>query len=402
MRKFFFVIVCLLFVNSYSQTKEADIIVGKSYLIKSEILNEEREIQVHLPPNYDPSSKKGYPVLYILDGQRLFLLGVSVYKSLARFQQSPEFIIVGIKNTYPHRFGHFSSGAKKFLNFIEKDIIHFVDDTFRTSNERLLFGWEYAGGFAIQSLITSPNLFNGIIASSPFPLNAPDLSIKDRRLKEIDSLLKANSEFKKSLYFSVGADEATVKNGTDELSQILSTKGLKDFHWHYRVIQEEEHRSTPFATLYQGLRTYYSYYAKLQFKNLEELLKAGGIPYVRNYYIERANQYGFSPEITRWTKFTIIRNAMRADSFSHFESFMKEFGTKEFIGELRINRACSIAEFYLKHQKAKKSLDLFSFLFEKNPNSQRVLKGLGDTYKMLKDTKKANFYYQKLDELKNK
>jgi len=38
-----------------------------NFSIQSEILQETREIVVHLPENYDPENKDGYPVIYMLD-----------------------------------------------------------------------------------------------------------------------------------------------------------------------------------------------------------------------------------------------------------------------------------------------------------------------------------------------
>tara|TARA_Y100000296_G_scaffold61385_1_gene71197 strand:+ start:439 stop:714 length:276 start_codon:yes stop_codon:yes gene_type:complete len=40
--------------------------------IKSEVLNESRELLIHLPNNYSRYKNTTYPVLYLLDGQRNF------------------------------------------------------------------------------------------------------------------------------------------------------------------------------------------------------------------------------------------------------------------------------------------------------------------------------------------
>ena len=61
-------------------TSESNI-VGSNIQIQSKVLNQEREIQVYLPDGYE-ESEKSFPVLYLLDGQRYFLHGVSLLKSL--------------------------------------------------------------------------------------------------------------------------------------------------------------------------------------------------------------------------------------------------------------------------------------------------------------------------------
>ena len=65
-----------------AQTNGTDNIVGKKHTIASKILNEDRTIQVYTPDSYESSPEKKYPVMYLLDGQRLFLHGVSVVQSL--------------------------------------------------------------------------------------------------------------------------------------------------------------------------------------------------------------------------------------------------------------------------------------------------------------------------------
>jgi enterochelin esterase-like enzyme len=108
---FTIVLFCSLCFNSYAQTGGVENIVGTNFLIKSEVLSEEREIQVYLPDGYTDSDRK-YPVLYILDGQRLFLHGVSLQKSFAAGRQTPEFIVVGITNKQSQGNINFSVRSK--------------------------------------------------------------------------------------------------------------------------------------------------------------------------------------------------------------------------------------------------------------------------------------------------
>jgi predicted alpha/beta superfamily hydrolase len=385
-----FVIFCFTF--SYAQAQKSGVVnpVGKNYFIQSDALDEEREIQIYLPDSYENKDKK-YPVLFLLDGQRFFLYGVSLLQSFTQFQLTPEFIVVGIKNKYPQRFSHFSSGNGTFLGFFEKDVLGFVDNNFRTSGERLLFGWEYAGSFVIQSMIDKPELFDAYMAASPYPIK--------EKIKAIDRLIHNESELKGQLYFTVSLNEGMVEEGTDSLNTVLGNKPLKMMNWTYRKLEGEAHRSTPYATIYHGLRTYYNYYPELQFNTLEEFTKAGGMAYVNDYYKQRANAFGFSPEIPNWTKFTIIRNAMGANDYDQFDHFTTKFKTAEFIGQLRGNRPYAIAEFYLKHQEYEKAIDIFKILVSQYPESERPLNSLGDVYTSLKDEKKASEYYQLAAEL---
>jgi len=198
---FIAIVLFLLNFKSFSQISGTDNIVGKTFLIQSKVLNDERELQVFLPDSY-AESEKDYPVLYILDGQRYFLHGVSVQKSLVEFRQALEFIVVGISKKQSDRNRYYSIDSKKYLEFIEKETISLIDEKFRTSKERLLFGWAYGGGFVIQTMTTNPDLFDTYIAASPYPL--------DEKIIKVDSLFLKKPHFDKILYFTSGSDEGVV------------------------------------------------------------------------------------------------------------------------------------------------------------------------------------------------
>lgn len=384
------IFICLLSFKSNAQNIEKDNIIGSSLLVQSKVMNDEREIQIFLPDSYADSDIK-YPVLYILDGQRYFLHAVSLQKSFIEFKQTPEFIIVGISKKPSDRNRNFSVNSQNYLDFIKKEVIDYVDTQYRTSKKRMLFGWAYGGGFVIETMIIDPNLFDVYISASPFPLK--------EKINKIDSFLTKNSNFNKLLFFSSGTNEGVVKDGTNELNILLTDKAPKTMNWVFKELEGEEHRSTPFTTLYHGIKKHFDYYPELQFNSLEEFSKTGGLSYVYNYYQKRATQFGFSTDLSDWTMFSITRNAIRADDFKEFKKLINEFKATEFISRLRVTRACSIAEFYLKHNEYDKAINLFLFLAEKHPNSVRPLNGLGDTYKELKKERTASLYYKKAQKL---
>ena len=373
-----------------AQTINSENTLGVNYTIKSKILKEDRQIQIFIPESYEKTDKK-FPVLYILDGQRLFPFGVSLLKSFTQFKQTPEFIIVGITNKYPNRFGHFSDEEKKFLTFIEEDVISFVDNSFRTSNERLIFGWEYGGSFVIQTMIDRSDLFDAYLVASPFPLT--------NKITELDNFLSKKMSADKMLYFSVSPNENQVNVGTKKLDSLLKLKAPKTLNWTYKELENEEHRSTPYSTIYFGVKNFYYYYPELQFNNLEEFINVGGLNYVNEYYKKRALDYGFSSNLSDWTMFSLTRNSIRANNYKQFDTLINEFTKTNFINRIRVDRACLIAEFYLKNKQYYKSIEIFTILVEKHPNSERPLKGLGDSYKALQDKRKASIYYRKAEKL---
>jgi len=384
---FIFFSICYFSTNINAQTVNT---LGVNYTIHSKSLKEDRQIQVFVPESYKTTDKK-YPVLYMLDGQRLFPFGVSLLKSFTQFRQTPEFIIVGITNKYPDRFGHFIDKEKRFLKFIEEDVISYVDNSFRTTDKRLLFGWEYGGSFVIQTMMDKPHLFDAYLAASPFPLN--------NKIEELDHFLSKNPSLNNMFYFSVSPNENQVNVGTKKLDSLLKLKAPKNLNWTYKNLINEEHRSTPYSTINHGLKHFYQYYPELQFNNLEEFTNAGGINYVYKYYKKRALDYGFSGDISDWTMFSLTRNAIRANDYKQFDSLFNSFKKTGFIGRIRVSRACSIAEYYLKNKQFDKAIELFTYIAKKHPNSERPLNGLGDIYKEMKNSKKASSFYKKAEKL---
>ncbi|GAA4272938.1 alpha/beta hydrolase-fold protein [Aquimarina gracilis] len=390
---FIALLTCFVLYSAYTQTEKANNYVGQNIVIKSKVLGEKREIQIFLPTTYTESNSK-YPVLFVLHGQRYFLHAVSLQKSFVGFRQTPEFIVVGITKTQSERNRNFSSNSKKFLNFIEHEVIEFVDSNYRASQKRLLFGWAYAGGFTVQSMIKEPDLFDAYIAASPFPVS--------EKIAAIDSLLTKHPDFDKSLYFSSDLSEGAVVEGTVTLNKLLTNKAPSSMSWEYRELNGEEHRSTPYSTLYHGITNYFRYYPELQFSTIEEFKNSGGLDYVYDYYKKRSSQFGFPTDLSDWTMFSLIRNAIRANDFKYFETFINEFQKTGVIERLRVNRSCLIAEFYLKNKQYNNAIELFSLLAEKHPNSERPLYGLSDTYKELQQNQKAEKFYEKANALSKK
>ena len=392
MKVIFHIVLLLISTTAFSQPLEKDFAVGKTFLMQSEIMGDERTIQVFLPDGYE-ENEIAYPVLYLLDGQRYFLHGVSLQQSFLDFKQTAPFIIVGIAKNRLDRNRNYSSNAKNYLSFIENEVINFVDTSFRTTKKRLLFGWAYGGGFVIQTLLSKPALFDGYIAASPFPI--------ENKINDLDSLFTQSKNFDKFLFFTSETSEGSVKKETQKLNTLLESKAPKLLNWTFQKLENEEHRSTPFTTLYHGIRKYYQYFPELQFNSLEEFNAAGGLPNVYNYYAQRAKQYNFQAALSDWTMFSLTRNAMRANNYTQFDAFVKEFNLTNFLKRLRINRAMSIANFYLQNNQYEAALKTYTLLVEQHPDSAKPLNGLGDTYSAMNDEKTALKFYKKAKE-KNK
>ena len=363
-------ILCLLIIgissNVFSQVSSEPNIVGVQHKIESKILKEEREILVHLPQDYE-TSNMSYPVVYVLDGQRFFLHTVSSYQTFSSFDLTPEFIIVGITNVQSKRMRTFSSGGEGFRQFLSTEVIPMIDQHYRTADQRLLFGWAYGGGFGLKTLMETPDLFNGYILSSPFPVSS--------QIESMKVFLEQNRTKSTYLFYTADNSERGVIEGVNELNQLLS-KTPNVLRWKFKELQGEGHRSTPFPTIYHGIMQYFDGYRELRFKSLDEFNTLGGLSYFNEYYKTRHERYGKHIEPALFTKFGLVRLSIRENNYEVFKILVQHMGGQPFIADLRASRACEVADFYVKNGDNNKAKEIFSTVLKNNEGYERAIKGL--------------------------
>jgi predicted alpha/beta superfamily hydrolase len=169
-----FVIVYVLSSGAIiAQDKDQDIVAGKTVKIFSKILNEERQVYISIPYDYDKSIKR-YPVLYSTDGDEEMVLKAGGLIHHLEPDQIPEMIAVFIPNTdrgrdlsvTPLEQLPNSGGAEKFLKFITEELIPFIDENYRSTDYRMLVGYSAGAEFAYYALLSKPEYFNAYVAAS--------------------------------------------------------------------------------------------------------------------------------------------------------------------------------------------------------------------------------------------
>jgi predicted alpha/beta superfamily hydrolase len=213
-------------------------IIGQSKLIELEFvdslfstsLEENREFWVKLPENYEPNGDQKYPVVYLLDGFSLQNTLETVYNNYWG-HYLPHMILVGISNknnrtkdltTSQVKMRRGSTmdtetgGAEKLTQFIEKELIPYIDNQYPTTPYRTLIGHSYAGLFTINMLINHNHLFENYIAIDP----SMDWD-NQKLLKEAKEKLSAESFEGKSLYVSLAAEQLHMFNEKITMENIM-------------------------------------------------------------------------------------------------------------------------------------------------------------------------------------
>ena len=183
--------------------------IGEQQSIYSEILQENRDIWVQLPDggNINPNLK--YPVVYVLDGGVQMSALATVYDYYWG-NYLPRMILVGISNRTNRTRDLTTSeidnpnmetgGAEKFIEFLEKELIPYIEDKYPVSTYRTLIGHSYAGLFTVNALINHPQLFSNYIAIDP------SMDWDDQKLlKEATAKLKTEKFDGKSLFVTLAS-----------------------------------------------------------------------------------------------------------------------------------------------------------------------------------------------------
>jgi hypothetical protein len=247
---------------------------GQRFTLHSTILGEDRVVFVSTPPSYN--GHRRYPVLYLTDAQFNFDEARSSAGFLSRNVMIPQMIVVGIvtikdrtRDLYSTRadfkFGKTtisfptSGNGDHFLEFIQSELIPWMDANYRTMPLRLLAGHSAGGNFALHAMRTKPMLFQGIIAVSPW------LSWDDHReLHELQSSLASAKIPARALFFSYTDsvhDGPEMKGDIDALSAALRTRNDPALRWAMSTYPGETHDSTFVKGFYDGLRMIFAGWA---------------------------------------------------------------------------------------------------------------------------------------------
>lgn len=358
--------LCFFFGNLFAQNGQS---IGETHQIYSNSLKQQIEFQIYLPKNYDEEDK--HPTLYVLDGQWYFLNGVAIQESLRGDKILPKMIVVGINMVdRPYRSKLYNKW-ESFKEFIESELVSYVDNSYKTNNNRVVFGWENSGYLASELLLRNNSPFNCAIVASGAST-------------DYDILKSYNSDKERYLFIAGSTKDIYSIDYTNSAAEMLASVDLKNLNWEYRLFNEEEHESMAYASMYQGLKFFYHNYGSLVFGSIDEFYEKGGIPYLKKYFKERGERFNVSMEIDAPTKNGLIWLAWKRDKFEAFDLLMTEFedvlSTRRYANAYWQNR---LAQYYLKYQSYDKAILFFNRGISEYPEDKymaQMYAGLGASY----------------------
>ena len=260
-------LLLLLFIPLVSSgQKDHNILTNKIISIYSEILNEERTCLISFPDSYyETSVDRIYPIIILLDGYTYFktVTGIVHFMSSNRVGNNlmPESIIIAIENVDRRRDftltkiktkrPNTGGGGGKFLNFIEKELIPYIDENYRTESYRTLIGHSLGGLLTLNSYMHKFSVFNTYIAIDP------SIWWNEEMMKnKVDSI--SSKSLNKKLYIATANQgeanyERNKKRHDDFYTSIIKKSG-EPINVAIEYFEKENHRSVLLVALFEGLK----------------------------------------------------------------------------------------------------------------------------------------------------
>jgi uncharacterized protein len=241
----------------------------------------EYQLKVLLPAKYSASDTVRYPVLYVLDGDYSTGMFQSTLNLFSLAPELQEIIIVtidGVNKSHEqwlaNRYYDYtpssdpqadtaiarfmknpvvpSGGAAAFLQTLEKQILPWVEQHYKTNADKGLYGHSLGGLFAAYCLLQKPALFR------KYSINSPSLWWRQGEMaKQFASTATPNAAIDARVFLSAGKMEGDFMiKPIDAFEQVIITN-LPGIKMNYKIFEDETHLSVVPLTCTRTLKTFY-------------------------------------------------------------------------------------------------------------------------------------------------
>ena len=267
----FAILACLFIACSGSSnpaaSTAAQIDTMKSYDFQSINVGDTFVIDISLPASYSSDSNLSYPVIYVTDGYWRRGQHQPIH-DMAKNENVKEMIVVGIgyPETYdPNtiRVRDLITHADRYLDFILKELIPYIEKNYRTNGVRTLWGSSFGGYFAMYTLFQyvdkTKGVFNNYIVASPACYQSTEYEGQKVNLFGYERMLSEKThELTVNLYLTVGGDED--RNGYiipfNKLVEDLGSRNYTGFFMKSYIDPGKNHYTVWEPALYEGIRMF--------------------------------------------------------------------------------------------------------------------------------------------------
>jgi len=270
----------------FSQNEK--IVIGEKVSMQSELLGKEMKLSVHLPDAYE-NSDEHYPVLFTF--QTHFEQVSGAVKNLYDNKSIPKTIVVCINN---YEYGYLSptkiirqanSGqADIFLQFFKDELFPFMDVNYRTHPYRIIFSNSWGAMFGTYAVLAKPEIFDATIASIPWLRYDGDERFI---LKNTEKFLSSN-KYNNFLYLTMDNEDEILPD-VNHFVELLKNNPQKGLQWEYYNWPEEDHSSTPYRSIYSGLKVLYE-----EWRAIPKTVVKQGLAAIKEHELTLKTKFGYT------------------------------------------------------------------------------------------------------------
>lgn len=377
-------------ITDFILAQSNDIVIGKVDNIYSKILNENRELWIHVP-----KSDGKFPVVYLLDGDGHFRSVVGILHQLSTVNRNticPKMIVVGILNTNRDRdltptkgdINHpyvdnallaRSGGGENFIAFIEKELFPYIESQYPIQPYRMFIGHSYGGLTVLHVLFHHTHLFKAYVAIEPSLWWSDQKLLKeikkypmDRRFDGMSLYLGIANTMKEGMHLNEVMKDTMFSTmhirSMLEFKNLIEEKFKDNLRFKATFYPSDDHLSVPLIAEYDALRFIFDFY---KFKYHPD---------------DREN-----PHIDLFEKIK-----------QHYEGVSKNMGYTEKPGESMVNE---LGYHYLYKKQYEKAQKFFTLSVSNYPRSFSAYDALGDYFKAVGNHQEAIENYKKSLALNN-
>jgi predicted alpha/beta superfamily hydrolase len=306
-----------LWIVSFFSLSGEPIVIGETITIDSKILMKKASIQISLPNSYQALKNKRYPVFFTLGS---FAVAAATVDTLSHNQEypMPDTILVSLTTETAVSFIQRGVKSEDFINFLETDVIPYIDKHYRSQPFRILAAEERFGQAPLYALIHKPNLFQAHFAISPWIKDDTDL------LNDFETFLKNDKNISAFLWLSSGG-EARVAANYHKLISILQQHTPENLEWKSAEFNKNTNMSQGLISLPNALE---SLFADLVLASDSKEVSAGAKS-IKNYYQQLSDKkygYAISSEIAiRDLGYAMLRAEKVKEAIEIFEINIKDY-----------------------------------------------------------------------------
>lgn len=287
-------------INKLQSAEKNELIsIGKKFTLHSRILGENKEMYISLPHKYEEHIQT-YPVIFVLEAELLFESTHTITKFMSARSKMPESIVIGITNgEYKKRnemgFKKWGARPDKYLSFLEKELIPYLETNYRVNQHRTIIGLSPTTGLLFEAFFEKPELFKGYIALSAHL--EWDIIPNSTLIDKIISKIKEPNMSKTTLY--LGRADSDLEDGQyiqkafdDAINKLNKEKSITNCK--IDILENEEHYLMSIKGIRSGLSSIYS---NSIWRNPGSIgwdkNKNYAKDYYKNYYDNLSSIYGF-------------------------------------------------------------------------------------------------------------